>query len=87
MRPRTRFVISCAALLFAVLQPGFGSGAPLGGMTVCLLPLVDLTPAGNLGEYAKVISDDLGVELQQAGVPMVKRRTCRRSSRRRGLAA
>ena len=71
MRQRPYLVISCAALLFAVVRPGFATGAPLGGMTVCLFPLVDLTPAGTLGEYAKVISDDLGVELQQAGVPMV----------------
>jgi hypothetical protein len=72
LRPRAYFVISCAALFFAALPQGFCAGAPLGGMTVCLLPLVDLTPSGSMGEYAKVISNDLAVELQQSGVPMVK---------------
>jgi hypothetical protein len=63
--------MACAALFFAVFMPGFAAGQPFGGMTVCLLPLVDLTPEGNLGEYARVITEDLGVQLQQAGVPMV----------------
>ena len=71
MRRQTHVIISCAALFLAAVLPGHAAGTPLGGMTVCLLPLVDLTPDGNLGEYANVITEDLGVQLQQAGVPMV----------------
>jgi hypothetical protein len=71
LRRQTHVVISCAALFLAIVLPGHAAGVPLGGMTVCLLPLVDLTPDGNLGEYAHVITEDLGVQLQQAGVPMV----------------
>jgi hypothetical protein len=63
--------MACAALFFSAFLPGFAAGQPFGGMTVCLLPLVDLTPDGTLGEYVNVITEDLGVQLQQAGVPMV----------------
>jgi hypothetical protein len=71
LRRQSHVIIACAALFLAVVLPGNAAGVPLGGMTVCLLPLVDLTPEGNLGEYANVITQDLGVQLQQAGVPTV----------------
>jgi hypothetical protein len=61
--------IFCLAVLVSL--PGFGAGTPLGGLKVCLLPLADLTPAGNVSEYTGIISDDLRLGLEQAGVSLV----------------
>ena len=71
MGHRARVLIVCAALLITCFGPACAAAKPLGGMTVCLFPLVDLTPGGSLGEYVGVISDDLAVQLQQAGVVVV----------------
>ena len=61
--------IFCLAALVAL--PVFGAGTPLGRLKVCLLPLADLTPAGNVSEYTGIISDDLRLGLEQAGVALV----------------
>ena len=61
--------IFCLAVLVSL--PGFGAGTPLGGLKVCLLPLADLSPAGNVSEYTGIISDDLRLGLEQAGVSLV----------------
>ena len=71
MRPVATTAVLCATLLLSVVLPGASEGVPLEGKTVCLLPLADLSPKSDLGDYAGVISDDLGVALQQAGVPLV----------------
>ncbi len=66
---RWQLCIFCVAILVSL--PCFGASAPLGGLRVCLLPLADLTSAGNIAEYTGIISDDLRLELEQAGVSMV----------------
>ena len=71
MRPVATTALLCVTLLLSAVFPGVSEGVPLEGKTVCLLPLADLSPKGDLGDYADVISDDLGVALQQAGVPLV----------------
>jgi hypothetical protein len=68
---RREICIFFIAVLVSAARPGFGVVTPLGGLKVCLLPLADLTPAGNVGEYTEIISDDLRLELEQAGVSMV----------------
>lgn len=66
---RHGFSIFCLAAL--VSMPVLAAGAPLAGLKVCLLPLADLTPAGNVSEYTGIISDDLRLGLEQAGVSLV----------------
>ncbi len=54
---------------------------------VCLLPLADLSPAGEIAEYAGIISDDLRLELEQAGVSMVSKDRVQEIVTRRSIPA
>ena len=74
---RRELCIFFISVFLSAARPGFGVVTPLGGLKVCLLPLADLTPAGNVAEYAGIISDDLRLELEQAGVAMVPMDTVR----------